>query len=456
LASNQSTRMLKPGAYSLLNRISIAFFAMLSVFFMAHSITKEDMGVWALFLSVTSVLELIRNGFIRNPFITHVVSVDKKDRNEFTASSLMMHCWLTLIIIVILVAGARPLAILWKAPVLEYLFYIYALRSIVLIPSLHFEYLQQAQLEFKGVFINNALRAGLFAVYNGVGYFMNLNDNDFHPGLLELGWVYCITALISVIIVYPTVKKLPFEVFPRNFTKKTMAELSKFGKYTLGTVISSMVMRSTDSWMIAGSKYGAEGVASYNPALRFANLVEVPTLAISNLVFPQISGKMKERGIAGVKDMYVKSVSVILAIMLPMILPLYFFADFFVRVLFGNNYMEAVPILQITVFYTLIIPFNRQFGTVMDALKMPKINFYLLVMMIAINAILNYFFLNAIGLIGSAYATLISYLIIFVLNQLILYRKFEVNTFKVIPAIFEWYVIGWEVFQNKIVKRLLK
>jgi O-antigen/teichoic acid export membrane protein len=165
---------------------------------------------------------------------------------------------------------------------------------------------------------------------------------------------------------------------------------------------------------------------------------------------------MKERGISGVKDMYVKSVSVILAIMLPMILPLYFFADFFVRVLFGNNYMEAVPILQVTVFYTLIIPFNRQFGTVMDALKTPKINFYLLLMMIAINAILNYYLLNAIGLMGSAYATLISYLIIFVLNQLILYRKFEVNTFKVIPAIFEWYVIGWEVFQNKIVKRLLK
>ncbi len=448
--------MLKPGAYSLLNRVSIAFFAMLSVFFMAHSMNKEDMGVWALFLSVTSVMELVRNGFIRNPFITHVVGAEKKDRNEFTASSLALHGWLTLIIILILLVGARPLSILWKAPVLETLFYIYALRSIVLIPSLHFEYLQQAQLEFKGVFINNALRAGLFAVYNAIGYFMNLKDRSFHPGLVELGWVYLITAFISVIIVYPTVKKLPFEVFPRNFTKKTMIELTKFGKYTLGTVISSMVMRSTDSWMIAGSKYGAEGVASYNPALRFANLVEVPTLAITNLVFPQIGGKMKERGKEGVKDIYIKSVSIILAIMLPMIVPLYVFADFFVRFLFGEGYMEAVPILQVTIFYTLIIPFNRQFGTVMDALKTPKINFYLLVMMVFLNAVLNYFLLNSMGLMGSAYATLISYIIIFVLNQIILFRMFRVNTFKVIPAIFGWYIVGWEVFQEKILKRFIK
>jgi O-antigen/teichoic acid export membrane protein len=448
--------MLKPGAYSLLNRISIAFFAMLSVFFMAHSISKEDMGVWALFLSVVSVLELVRNGFIRNPFITHVVSAEPKDRNEFTASSLALHCWLALITIVFLVIGARPLATLWKVPVLEDLFYIYALRSVVLIPSLHFEYLQQAQLEFRGVFINNALRAGLFACYNGAGYFMHLQNDKFHPGLVELGWAYLITAAISVIMVYPIVSKLPFEVFPRNYTKKTMVELTKFGKYTLGTVISSMVMRSTDSWMIGGSKYGAEGVGSYNPALRFANLVEVPTLAISSLVFPQVSGKMKERGAEGVKDIYIKSVSVILAIMLPLILPLYLFAEFFVRFMFGNDYMEAVPILQVTIFYTLIIPFNRQFGTVMDALKTPKINFYLLVMMVFLNAILNYYLLKYWGLMGSAYATLISYLIIFVLNQLILWRMFSVNTFKVIPATFEWYFVGWEIFQTKVLKRLIK
>jgi lipopolysaccharide exporter len=456
--------MLKPGAYSLLNRVSIAFFAMLSVYFMAHSIKKEDMGVWALFLSVTSVLELIRNGFIRNPFITHVVSADKKDQNEFIASSLVLHCWLTLVTIILLVVCARPLSILWKTPALEVLFYIYALRSVVLIPSLHFEYLQQAQLEFKGVFINNALRSGLFACYNAVGFFQNLHDeklhpgakDNFHPGLIELGWAYLITATISVIVVYPYVKKLPFAVFPMNYTKKTMIGLTKFGKYTLGTVISSMVVRSTDSWMIASSKYGADGVASYNPALRFANLVEVPTLAITNLIFPQIHGKMKERGAEGVKDIYVKSVSIILAIMAPLILPLYFFSDFFVYFLFGKGYEEAGPILQVTIFYSLIIPFNRQFGSVMDALKTPKINFYTLLMMVFLNAVLNWVLLEHMGLMGSAYATLISYLIIFVINQFILWKRFDVNTFKVIPAIFEWYVVGWNVFQDRIVKRLLK
>jgi lipopolysaccharide exporter len=442
--------MLKPGAYSLLNRISIQFFGFVSVYFMYRSLAASGNGVWTLFLSVTSILELLRNGFIRNPFISHVVSADNEKKPEIIATSLVLHIFLAILTILFLVISARPLANFWNQPDLEVLFYIYAVRAIVLVPSLHFEYLQQAQLEFKGVFINNALRIGLFAVYNMVEYFMGKT-----PTLVELGLVQLITAIIAVIVVYPFVKKLPYPVFPLKYSKELIGKLSSFGKYTLGTVVSSMVVRSTDSWMI-GKIRSASDVAMYNPALRIANLVETPTLAITNLVFPQVNKKMKERGREGVKDIYIKSVSLILAIMAPMVLPLYLLSDFLVEIIFGKAYMAAAPILRVTIFYTLIIPFNRQFGTVLDALKKPKLNFYLLVMMCVLNAILNYHLLKTMGLMGSAYATLFSYLIIFVLNQIILYRMFGINTFKVIPAIFEWYVVGWEIFQNKILKRVFK
>jgi Na+-driven multidrug efflux pump len=87
----------------------------------------------------------------------------------------------------------------------------------------------------------------------------------------------------------------------------------------------------------------------------------------------------------------------------------------------------------------------------MDALKKPKINFYLLVMVAVLNVVFNYIFLKQFGVIGSAYGTLLSYCVVFVLNQLILHRMFQINTFKVLVAVFGWYKIGWGVVRKRIV-----
>jgi Na+-driven multidrug efflux pump len=89
---------------------------------------------------------------------------------------------------------------------------------------------------------------------------------------------------------------------------------------------------------------------------------------------------------------------------------------------------------------------------VMDGLKRPKLNFYLLLITAVLNAILNYVFLIRFGLIGSAWATLVSYIFIFGLNQYMLYRMFDINTFKVFEAMGEWYKVGWDIFRKKIVK----
>jgi O-antigen/teichoic acid export membrane protein len=161
---------------------------------------------------------------------------------------------------------------------------------------------------------------------------------------------------------------------------------------------------------------------------------------------------MKDHGVAGVRDVYIKSVSVILALTLPFVIPLYFFSEEVITLVFGAEYIEAAAILRVTIFYSLIIPFNRQFGTLMDGLKHPKINFYLLVMVAVLNVAFNFIFLKQFGLIGSAYATLLSYCIVFIINQIILQRMYGINTFKVIGGIFWWYKTGWGIFRKQIVK----
>jgi O-antigen/teichoic acid export membrane protein len=233
--------------------------------------------------------------------------------------------------------------------------------------------------------------------------------------------------------------------------QKMISELLHFGKFTFGTNISSMFVRSTDSWMI-GRFLSPVSVALYNPALKLANLLEVPTTSIANIIFPKIFTKMRTHGKAGVRNVYIRSVALMLAIIIPIAIPFYVFAEFFVSLIFGAEYLEAADILRITIVYSIVIPFNRQFGTVMDGLKKPRLNFYLLVITAVINVVLNYFGLMYFGLIGSAYGTLLSFCIIFVLNQIILYRAFKINAFHTVATIFEWYLVGWNLVRQQFYK----
>jgi O-antigen/teichoic acid export membrane protein len=201
-----------------------------------------------------------------------------------------------------------------------------------------------------------------------------------------------------------------------------------------------------------GRMISTAGVAIYNPAVRISNLVEVPTLAIAGVFFPQVAQKLKERGKEGVRDIYIKSVSLILALTLPMVLPLYIFAELAITIIFGKEYIEAASILRVTLFYTLIIPFNRQFGTVMDGIKKPKLNFYLLIMVAVLNVAFNFYLLQMFGVIGSAFATLLSYAAVFILNQIILYNMFKINTLDVFKGIIEWYKLAWSIFCRKVLK----
>lgn len=452
LAFSFSARSYQRGAFSLLNRLAIVFFGFLNIFFMVRLLPKEEIGVWSLFLSVTTILELLRNGFIRNSLITHLVSAPTEDeQGRVIAASWALHLALTILTSVGLYFAAAPLSAFWEAPHLEKLFYIYIIRALLLVPALQFEYLQQCEVNFKAIFWGTIVRLAPVGIYVVIKYVqvVLLNSGE-PPTLFDIAIVQVLATLASLGIGYYYVRQL--KVFRWAADLGSIRLLSGFGKYSMGTTISSMIIKNTDSWMI-GRMISVDGVASYNPALRISNLIEVPTLAVANVVFPQVYRKLEAEGAPGLQDVYTKSVSLILAMMVPLLIPLYVFSDEVIQLIFTTQYREAAPILRVTLFFTVLIPFNRQFGTLMDGVKKPKVNFYLLVVMGLINIVTNYFLIGMYGPIGAAYGTLLAYIFIFIANQVILYRLFEINVFLVFPSIFTWYRTGWKLLVETVSRK---
>lgn len=438
----------KQGSYSLLNRIATVLFGFANLLLLVRVLPKAEVGDWILFTSVTSIVEIARNGFIRSPFIASLSGAAETEQKKIISASLSIHVMAGLVMCLVIYGLGMVLSDFWDSENLKYLFFVYIITSMLMVPLLQMEYILQWRMNFRGIFLVNLVRLSCLTTFLLVQYFLVRR-----PSLMELVYFQLFAVVLGI--------GMSCFLIDRNYLKGLSYKLGKgakgalfhMGKYTVGTNISSMVIKNTDSWMI-GRLLNSAMVAVYNPAIRIANIVEVPTLAIANLIFPQVNKKRLEGGDQGIRNIYLKSVSLILAMIIPATLVIYIFADPIVTFTLGENYQEAGDILRVTVFYTLIIPFNRQFGTIMDGIKKPKLNFYLLVIVAVLNVGLSYIFIRQFGAIGAAYGTVSAYLVVFVLNQFFLYRIFRINTLHVFMMIPHWYGFGIQKVKNLYRKQM--
>jgi Na+-driven multidrug efflux pump len=84
-------------------------------------------------------------------------------------------------------------------------------------------------------------------------------------------------------------------------------------------------------------------------------------------------------------------------------------------------------------------PFNRQFGMAMDSSGRPHLNFALLLFALIVNIISNVVFIHFLGVIGAAYGTLVSYVIISVAGHFMLKRIFDVSMINVFSFMLMYY-----------------
>jgi len=199
-----------------------------------------------------------------------------------------------------------------------------------------------------------------------------------------------------------------------------------------------MINKSIDSWMI-GKLISPAAVAIFNPAIRISNLVEVPTETLTSIFFPKLSERIAKSGAATATDLYEKAVGAITAFMIPVVLFFITFAGPVVYFVAGPGFEDTVPILQITMLYGLMIPFNRFMGITLDALGKAKINFLFVVRNASINVVSNFIFINQFGVIGAAYGTLTSYVIVSLLNLYYLKRHLKVSLGNIARNIFAFY-----------------
>lgn len=430
-ASTKDHYWFKSGIINILQNFSGTIINLATFYILVRLLSKNDYGVWGIFLQTVVIAEVIRSGLIQSALIKFMSGSDKSEHSRIISASITISGILTAILILLSFAFAGTLAGLLKAPQLEEMFHLYTIVFFFSGLLTVFNCIEQANFSYSGVFASNFVRSSILGAYLFVVYVFDLQTS-----LMSLVYVQIIATAISSTIAWFYVRtyvNLAFS-FSRDWAKK----IFHYGKYAFATSVSSILSGTIDQWMLAGI-ISPSASGAFNIAVRIGNLIDIPTNAIATIVFPQSAKRIETEGKEAVKYLYEKSVGTILAIVIPVILFLYIFDSLIIELLAGDKYADTVPILNVTLLYCIFGPFGRQVGVILDSMGKTRTTFLIVIGNTCIILLLNYFLIRKYGVMGAAYATLISNIIGFAIGQFILWKELKVNALNTFIYAFKFY-----------------
>jgi lipopolysaccharide exporter len=436
---------IRSGFFSMLQNIAALGLGMAGFLLLVRVVTKEEFGVWVLLTTITTLIELTRNGMIQNALVKFAGAANPEQYPSVLRAAMNLNIILTAAGSLLVCLVAHPLALLWSAPALESLLYLFAVLSFLSIPVSQSTYVLQTNMRFTSLFYTKVVNQGTFvggiaaAAFFGYGVSLSVL-----LGLQTLGWI-----LSGGLAYYFTRGSAPLS---RGLELEWMMKLFHFGKFTFGTTVSSVIFNNIDTMML-GAFLGTPAVASYNAAFRIANVMEIPMTSLSAVVFPKSVERSKVEGPSAVKYLYERSVGSIFAMTVPAALALILFSQTAVRLIAGAKYQDAAPILTIVVLFSLIKPFGRQFGIAMESIGKPRVNFSITLTTMLINIASNYFYLHFFGFLGAAYGTLTALVIGFFITRHAASKELGIKTSTVLRHALSFYAEGFHQVTYLIVMR---
>jgi O-antigen/teichoic acid export membrane protein len=420
----KNTKWIRSGVYSIGSRMSVLIFGFGSFYFLIRYLPQHDFGAWSLFLTITTIVEMSRNGLLQNALIKLLHSHTLADSNKVISASWIINLFYSLVIYLTMVLFAERFGAAFGVAALRPMFLYYGLTMALLVPLSQFNYLQQAKSSFSGIFWTAFGRQGSLFLAVLFIYFLRIDVS-----LVGLVVVHAACTFIGLIIAFLSARRLVESRFEWDWT--ITKRVFHFGKYVMGTNLCSIFFKSVDQFSV-GYFLNASSVALYSSAMRLSNLIEYPATSIAEVVYPHSTYRISQEGEVVTKSLYEKSVGLTLTVTVPVVLITFLLADHIIYLIAGSAYAASADILRVTILFGLITPFNRQFGMAMDSSGRPHMNFALLLFALIINIISNAVFIHAMGVIGAAYGTLLSYVIISVAGHFVLKKIFDVSMKNVI------------------------
>ena len=385
--------------------------------FLLRVLSKEDLGQWILYMGIITLVEVLRNGFTQNGFL-YFIKQGKYPKEKLNGAVLIISAWMCLGSYIFIMGLSPVLETLLDSPLLIQLlwpsFIYYTLVTLIRTVELNWI----ATGKFKQMAISRTAYGVLFlGLVVAMHFTIGLN-------LIWLPFLQ-IAAALACVIVFVFRKKYSQIDFK---AKEEHKELVDYGRYAAGTNLVSIVLNKSDIFII-GSFIGPGAVSIYNMASKLINIMEIPMTSISLYYYPQISSSYQSGKVSRSSWELGQGLFLSIVCLLPMVLGIFLFGDKIILLLAGEEYLESLIILKILAGFIMIKALGRFGGITLDAIGSPKFNFYILLVSLVSNILLNLLLINIWGITGIAIATIMTWILGSTMSSVHLLKS-EINIIK--------------------------
>ncbi len=217
-----------------------------------------------------------------------------------------------------------------------------------------------------------------------------------------------------------------------NIDKVLMLRMFHFGKYIFGTNVFAALTSAADQF-ITSPLLGPKPVSYYNLVSRITTMIDVPSVAVADVLFPKNVEAMAQSGTETVRYYFERMVGTIISILLPISLFIFIFPSFVIQIISSKEYLAAVPVLQCIILFSFVRPVSYQFGATMDAIGKPQYNFWVNCYAMVICLGFIYLGLKNFGFMGAVYGEVASIIPTYIVIYFVMKKTVNVsfrNVFK--------------------------
>ena len=359
---------------------------------LARILTREDFGLVAVALIAINYLSIFKDLGLGAALIQRRGDVKEAANTVFTVNLIMGFILSSLVIPI-----APLFASYFNDPHITSVLRLLGISFFInAIGSVHVAHLQR-ELDFRRKMVpdlGNAIIRCIVSIYMALyGY-----------GVWSIVFGQlsgAITSVILVWIVYPWKPRI-------SINPKIGRELVKFGAAIMGTDTISVTTENIDS-IIAGRIFGLTQLSVYSLAYRLPEMLLLSNLwVMGGVVFPAFSSIQDQP--SELRKGFLASIRLVELIALPICLYLVIAAHPIVLAIFGEQWLETVPILRVLGLYAWVYSIGYHVGGIYKAIGRPDILFKLSLISLAI--IFPALLIGSrFGLIGIAFGQLIAMMI---------------------------------------------
>ncbi|MDQ2753472.1 MAG: oligosaccharide flippase family protein, partial [Bacteroidota bacterium] len=343
LYSNTSWSLLSNGATALLGFVNLAF--------IARQFSQADAGKWFMLLTVYTLLEMLRSGWVQTPFVRYfVVAKTEEERGHLIGASWQLLLGFT--VVLSLVAGIVFYCISYRSVTYSLAFQMAIVWLFATLPYQLLQWQLQAKSWFKKLAIVRLLFPFSFAV-------LLLLQLKLKLSIETLAVIYAMLQLVAGLIGFIT-GWLQFGSWKKE-AKQKRKQLSGFGKFSMLTMVTANLLRSSDQFIIA-SFLGPAAVAVYSIPQKLIEAIEIPVRSFASVAVPKATSLWQNEKGQQLRRFFYSQCGMLTALILPLLLTLLLFPSFIVSLLGGGKYQQSSLVLQIFCFYAILLPLDRYCG----------------------------------------------------------------------------------------------